>query len=213
MGRKTGQTPLVLAVIALTAACSGDQGPTGPAGPEGPEGPEGVQGPPGTANIISGRVTLTEADWSASTIFYSFETTPNSAFFWEDARYTDVSVPEISAGVVEDGAVLMWLTTAFDLSEFLPIPIRFSRNTTTAYTWSYYARISEENIRLLFLHERLDPAVSPPDPLATTQPDRILRWVIIPPAAAAAAETLPVHLGADATVRALAEQGFRLSHP
>ncbi len=31
-------------------------------------------------------------------------------------------------------------------------------------TWSYHARISEGTIRLLFLHERLDPAVSPPSP-------------------------------------------------
>lgn len=201
-------TLLVIPALVALSACSGDQGPTGPAGPQGPEGPQGIQGPVGNANVISGRVTLTEADWSASTTFYGFQINPTTGLFWEDARWADVDVPEITTDVVDDGAVLMWITTEFELDGFLPLPVRFTRNTSTAYTWSYYARISEGSIRLLFLHERLDPAVSPPSPLDTTQPDRILRWVIIPPAAAAAAETLPVHLGADATIQALADQGF-----
>lgn len=196
---------LVIPTLVVLNACSGDQGPTGPAGPQ---GPQGIQGPVGNANIISGRTTVTEADWSSDVIFYGFQVDPNVTFFWEDARYADVDVPEMTADVVENGAVLMWMSTEFGLEGFLPIPVRFSRNTTDAFTWSYHARVSEGAIRLLFLHERLDPSVSPPSPLASTQPDRLLRWVIIPPAAAAAAETLPIHLGADATVQALGEMGY-----
>jgi len=158
-------------------------------------------------------VTLTDDDWSSVLIAHYFEHTPNGAYEWERARFANVDVPEISAEVLEDGAVLTWLDTGFGQTNYQPLPVRFIRANNTPYTWSYHAQITEGRIRLLFMHERLDPAVTPPSPLTTVQPDRILRWVIIPPAVTLVAETLPVHLGAEATVRALVDHGFELSGP
>ena len=155
---------------------------------------------------------MTEDDWSDDIVSLPFEYAPLNYIYWEHARFADVAVPEITAEVADDGAVLMWLSTQAD-SEFMPFPVRFIRNTTQAYTWSYHARVTEGNIRILFLHERLDAEVVTPSPLLTFQPDRVLRWVIIPPEAAPLAETLPVHLGAEATVRALADSGLRMVSP
>jgi len=210
MRRTLTFTALFLGAI-LTAACTGDQGPTGPEGPQGPQGlqgPDGIQGPAGTANVVSGRDTLTEADWSSSTIFYGFQINPSTGFFWEDARYVDVAIPEITAAVIDGGAVLFWMSTNFSFTDFKPLPLQFIRNTTNQYTWTYDYLLSEGSVRFLFRHDRLDAAVAPPDPLSTTQPDRIFRWVIIPPAAAPLLATLPIQDGADAVVAALASRGF-----
>ncbi len=202
---------MMLALVTALAACEGSSGPTGPAGPAGPEGPEGAQGeqgPPGTANIISGRTTLTEADWSSSTLSMTFSFSPNSEIFRAPARYVDVAAPEITSEVYENGAVLVWLNVSNLQEHFAQLPYRFFRNSFNAFTWTYDVVVTEGNLRFLFMHEKLDPAVTPPSPLDVTQPDRVFRWVIIPPAAGIAAETLPLSQGADATLGALEQMGF-----
>jgi hypothetical protein len=79
-----------------------------------------------------------------------------------------------------------------------------------AYYWVHDARVTEGNIRILFYYESLDATVTPPSPLAATQPDRIYRWVIIPPAAASLRATLPLQAGPDAVLAELEEPGFEV---
>ncbi|MEX2471118.1 MAG: collagen-like protein [Gemmatimonadota bacterium] len=199
---------MMIALVTALAACEGSAGPTGPAGPAGPEGAPGVQGPPGTANVISGRVTLTESDWSDNTIQISFPVNPSTYFFRAPARYTDVAVPEITSGVYDDGAVLVWMSVTDRSPHFAQLPYRFFRNTIDDFTRTYDVVITEGNLRFLFLYEKLDPAATLPSPLDITQPDRVLRWVIIPPASGITGETLPIAQGADATLGALERMGF-----
>lgn len=201
---------IILATTAFLGACEGPTGPEGPQGPQGIQGPVGPQGPIGNANVISGRVTLTDGDWSTGTTQFSYNNAPGSHIFSVQARYSDVAVSDLTLDVINNGAVLLWLTPSISQpTVFASIPYRFRFIiTSTTYYWVHDAIVSEGNIRFLFFYEPLDASTTPPSPLATTQPDRIYRWVIIPPAAAAMQSTLPLAAGPDAVLAELEERGF-----
>ena len=201
---------IILATTAFLGACEGPTGPEGPQGPQGIQGVQGPQGPIGNANVISGRVTLTEADWSTNTTQFGYVNGPGSTIFSVPARYSDVAVSDLTLDVINNGAVLLWLTpNTYQPTVFAPIPYRFRFIiTTTTFYWVHDALVSEGNIRFLFFYEPLDASTSAPSPLDATQPDRIYRWVIIPPAAAAMQSTLPLAAGPDAVLAELEEQGF-----
>ncbi len=213
MTHRSGRVPVLTTLIAtagLLAACEGPTGPEGPQGIQGIQGQEGPQGPIGNANVISGRVTLTEADWSTTTVQLRFNTSPGTYFYAIPARYADVAVSDLTLDVINNGAVLLY-TAPDDArpNEFVPLPYRFRFiDTTVGYYRVLDARVQEGNIRFYYYYEVLDANVTPPSALEATQPDRVFRWVIIPPAAASTLSTLPLAAGPDAVLAELEERGF-----
>lgn len=180
MARPSAARRLALAAL-LLAACRGGDGPVGPAGPQGAEGPVGPQGPVGTANVISGRDTITEADWSSTTVQWSFFSPSFGSLASASMRYADIPVPALTARVLEDGAVLAYITPDLDYDFFVAMPFNFTVSSPT------YRRVLDFEprpgvLRVLFYHAPLEGSVTPPSPLTIAQPTRIVRWVIIPPA-------------------------------
>ncbi len=199
----------------MLAACEGEAGPTGPAGPtgaEGAQGPIGPQGPIGNANVISGQFTAAEADWSTTTVQFGFGTTTGGTSLGKPARYLDIAVPDITADVVTDGAVLVFMQHQNSpATSFVPLPFEFYQ-LTSSLSWNYLHLISAGNIRVLFFYRDLtDPSNFSDSPLSPAQMTRVYRWVIIPPAAAPVVAELDLALGADAIVSELRHRGFEVS--
>lgn len=202
-----------LTAALIVSGCEGPTGPEGPAGAQGPTGAQGPEGPPGTANVISGSVTLEDADWSSSTAQTKLGTSPSGTSFSKPARYVDVEVSDITADVITDGAVLVYMQVApsNDPTLYTQLPHRFLFLSGTV-AWHFVTEVTEENIRVLFFLEDLEDPTSFGDPLGPTQPTRDYRWVIIPPAAMTPAQVqaLPIEAGPDAVLDALADQGVEL---
>ena len=119
-------------------------------------------------------------------------------------------MPDLTLDVINNGAVLLY-TVPDDSrpNEFASLPYRFrSINSSLAYYWVLDARVQEGNIRFYLYFDVLDSDVTPPDVLAETQPNRIFRWVIIPPAAASMQSTLPLAAGPDAVLAELGARGW-----
>lgn len=83
---------LAAAMIMLTGnACK-----KGDAGPEGPEGPQGPAGPPNNANVVSRTFPTAGITWNAAPIF------------GVNYRIAELAMPEITAAVVDSGAILVY---------------------------------------------------------------------------------------------------------
>lgn len=203
-----------LTAVALLSACEGPTGPEGPVGPQGttgPEGPTGPQGPPGTANVITGSATIADADWSTTTVQLGLSLTPSSISYGKLARFVDIAVPEITATIAAEGLVAVWMQMKINnLSDYAPLPLRMVLLVSPT-AFHYFPMVSEGNIRVLFFLENLTDPGDVGQPLNYDQATRDYRWVIIPPAAAAEVETLPMDLGPRAVVEELGRRGFQVS--
>ena len=82
-------------VLGIFTACSGDQGPAGPKGDK------------GNANVMSGSLAPTDAEWLWNAN-YTLRTGPGSTTSWF-TRYVDVALPQITAGIIANGAVLVFM--------------------------------------------------------------------------------------------------------
>jgi hypothetical protein len=197
-------TLATLLAVAITAACAGEDGQNGATGP---------QGPPGTANVISGRDTVTNADWSTTTVQGSFNITPGGTSFSKPARFLDINVPAITAPVLSAGAVLVWMQshpggTQVDTTKYVQLPWIFTFVLGSHHI--YEREVTLGRIRVLYFIVDLSNPGTTVDPLAVTQATRIFRWVIIPPAASALVAALPADAGPDATLAALEAGGYRI---
>jgi hypothetical protein len=191
----------IVAATTMLAACSGE------------DGVDGAQGPPGTANVISGRDTVANADWSSTTTQIPYSTSNSSASFGKPARFLDLNVPQLTAQVHAGGAVLVWMQSApvlGDANTFVPLPWNFVF-LSSPNTYHYVLDLTPGRIRVLFFVQNLtDPGIFG-DPLAPTQATRIFRWVLIPPAAAAAVQALRLDDGPDVAIAELARRGFKVN--
>lgn len=201
----------ILLAVGGLAGCKGPTGPTGPQGAQGPTGPQGIQGPTGNANIISGADTVTNADWSSSTVQFSYATSNSSASFGKPARYVDFSVPADTGATFNSGAVLVWMQRDPVLTPNVYVQLPWLYNYVVGtQEYHYDLELKPGNIRVLFFIVDLSNPSSTPSPLTPTQATRIYRWVIIPPAAASIAASLNLAEGPDATISALRKYGFNV---
>lgn len=206
----------IVAGLTLALVVSGCEGPTGPEGSAGEQGPEGPQGPPGTANVITGSVTLEEADWSDDLRSATGVHISAGIGFGKPARYLDIEVTDITADVIADGAVLVYMETVRDdgslTTLYTQLPHRFLFSLGTV-AWHFDHELTEGNIQVLFFIEDLENPSNTVDPLGPTQATREYRWVILPPAATTAeqVQALPIEVGPDAVVEALEDRGFGLA--
>lgn len=194
---------LVLAVTVL--ACSGEDGRDGAAG---------MQGPPGTANVISGRDTVSNADWSTTTTQLVLSTGVGSASGGKPARFLDFNVAALTPEVHERGAVLVWMQVnphgpIQSQQAFMQLPYTFIFLSSNNL-FHYFLEITPGRIRTLFLVQDInDPSVFG-DPLTPVQATRIYRWVIVPPAAASVLASLRMEDGPDAALEMLERRGFNV---
>jgi hypothetical protein len=181
-------------VAAAVMSCTGKDGPTGP---------------PGTANVISGRDTVANADWSGSTVQTGYQSDPGVISFSKPARYLDLSIPQIDSVVAAGGAVLVWMQPdPYDEPTlYVPLPYVFLY-IGSGYTYHYEPEILPGKVRVLYYVVDLDNPTSSIDPLAATQATRIFRWVIIPPAAASLVPALSRQPSPDGALAMLATHGF-----
>ena len=149
---------LFIAAVAFISSCSkegptGPQGPQGVEGPQGPSGDQGIQGIPGqdgNANVHSYTYDVFTSDWN--------QVAPNYG--------VDLSVPEITQSILDDGAVLVYLSNGS--GGWMPLP----------YTswYSGYARLYKANI----LYEDVTIWVLDSDLTQTPNPgDRTFKIVVI----------------------------------
>ena len=83
---------------------SGSTGPAGPTGPTGPAGPTGPTGPTGTANVIySAWTDINGANWGPATVFFGV-----------NQRTYPVAVASITAAILNQGVVLVYMHFAGD---------------------------------------------------------------------------------------------------
>lgn len=87
-----------LVMFALMTSCKGDPGPVGPQGP---------QGDPGNSNVTMVNVSFTVADAGIDV--------SSQGFF-------DVNVPEITQGIVDDGAVLVFTENIAGNGQWIAMP-------------------------------------------------------------------------------------------
>lgn len=196
------------AIVALvvTVSCAGEDGATGP---------QGLQGPPGTANVISGRDTITNADWSTTTVQGTFNISPGGTIFSKPARFLDINVAQITNSVLSAGAVLVWMQpnpagSGADTTRYAQLPFVFT--FITGFHHIYDPQVTVGRIRVLYFIVDLSNPGTNPDPLAGQQATRIFRWVIIPPAASALVAALPPNATPEATLAALEAGGYRVVH-
>jgi hypothetical protein len=190
-------------------ACEGEVGPTGPAGPQGAEGAVGPAGPIGNANIISGSATYADADWSTTLVQFSYRSNPSVIQFGKQARWIDIAVPELTASVITDGAVFMWMRPIS--SVLVPLPYRF-QPVSSVWIHNYTHEIREGELRLLYyLENQEDAADISLSPLTITQATREFRWMIIPPTVTTNLIGLPLELGPEAVAGELRRRGLELA--
>ncbi len=102
---------LLAGALVSFAACKGDDGAPGPAGVAGPKGdtgttgatgptgPEGPAGPTGNANVTVVNKTIAATDWVAAS---------NPL-----VKYVDLTVPEITQSIVDNGFVMAYQAFPF----------------------------------------------------------------------------------------------------
>ena len=123
---------LLMALLLMVVGCEGDEGPTGPAG---------------NANVVTGTVTPTNAEWLWNSIYW-FGTAPGSGTGYF-SRYVDIDVEEITPEIISTGVVLVFFEAYPGTGNWTPLPFQFVSGGAT-YTYNIVDEVSEGLIRLHF---------------------------------------------------------------
>jgi hypothetical protein len=97
--------------LIVLAGCEGDQGPVGPAGPA------------GNANVKSGTVAPTNAEWLWNSVYTLKESTGQTTSYF--TRHVDVAVPQITAEIIANGAVLVFFEPLPGSGRWAPLNYSF----------------------------------------------------------------------------------------
>jgi hypothetical protein len=167
----------------------GPQGQQGTQGPLGPVGPQGPQGPPGNANVKTGIVTLTNAQWLWGGNWSLTTSTGSSTIY--STRSVNVNTNLVTAGIVTTGTVLVYFKPGND--GWVPLPYHF-----LDFTRNYYYNIVYEYkqglIRLHYFWDSNTVAGGVPSGLSTyVLPDYTFKYIIIGGAAARQMKTARIN--------------------
>lgn len=105
---------------------------------EGPAGPAGAPGEDGNANVRSGTVSLTNADWKWNS-FWTFTTSTGTQTLYA-TRYADINTELLTQEIADKGAVQVFFKP--DKDEWVPLPYHFldvTRNYFFNIVYSYKA--------------------------------------------------------------------------
>jgi hypothetical protein len=162
------------ALAVVVTACEGSDGPAGPAGP------------PGNANVTSGTFTVAPAeyvnDWWYMPVDGGTQANP--------AKVATVAVPAITADIVNNGAVLVYLhvpaASTGPSTHWALLPFH-QGGFGGGYLVSIKAAVTTGQVRIGYAHEVTDNATQPPPVYNAALPSYEFRYVAIAGVAPAAA--------------------------
>jgi hypothetical protein len=151
---------IIASVAILFAGCSkGSAGPTGPQGATGPAGPTGPQGPQGNANVMVDTFTIVNAQWVWNDDYILF--TGGGSFQEWFTRYYKRSFSKVTAGVIDSGMVLVYMTPDLsNSSQWSPLPYTF--DTGNGYSYDYVYVTTPGNVELEFYMPTTESSASAP---------------------------------------------------
>jgi hypothetical protein len=156
-------------------------------GCEGPVGPSGPAGSAGNANVVSGSFSVAPGDWTNDFWYFPVDGGTQG----NPAKVATVAVAAISAAIVSDGAVLVYLkvpeTSTGASTHWTLLPFH-QIGSGGGYLVSLKAAAKEGEILLGYLHEPTDASVVIPETYSATLPTYEFRYVAMAgvPAAAVA---------------------------
>lgn len=105
----------------------------------------GRAGVPGNANVVSRTVTLASSDFAWNSGFeFSNSTNSWTTYF---TRYADISMPAITQGVLDSGAVQVFFTPSSNLPDAW-VPLPFSIMNVGGYQTNYMVQIMAGRVRV-----------------------------------------------------------------
>lgn len=149
----------LLLMMPVAAGCSGDDGPAGPAG---------------NANVMSGSVTPTNAEWLWPGGYTQYWGSGSWTSYF--TRYYDIALTELSADLIDNGAVLVYMEPVPDSGRWVPLDHDFV-SFDAAYTMRYVYEASEGLIRLQYFMTPNQGAV--PSAQTYVLADLAFRYVLI----------------------------------
>jgi hypothetical protein len=153
---------LILLVVALfLAGCEGDMGPAGPAG---------------NANVMAGTISLTNAEWLAYSQWRM--TTDVGTITVKSTRYVEIPVAEITADIIANGAVLMYIEAETGSDRWTTLPFEFLHYTREYFINIVY-EVQEGMIRLHYFLMRAREGATLPDLAAHVIPAYEFKYVVI----------------------------------
>jgi hypothetical protein len=144
--------------------CEGDRGPTGPAGVD------------GNANVHSGTISPTSADWLWNST-YSFRTGEGSTTRYF-TRYVDIPDSAITADIISDGMVLMFFEAMPGGGNWAPLPYQFT-NFSSTFNYNIVYEVSEGMIRLHYFFTRISATATLPELSTVVIPTYPFRYVVV----------------------------------
>jgi hypothetical protein len=118
----------------------GPIGPVGPTGKDGKDGVDGQDGQDGNANVVSITKTIAPSDWIAT------GTLGEDLYF-----YYEISIPEITDDIVQNGAVIIYYKDIYGSYHALPVTYYFYVSSVDYYyhsTIRYSYQIGKVRIEL-----------------------------------------------------------------
>jgi len=128
---------LLATVVLMAMGCEGEQGPTGPSGDD------------GNANVTTGTVTPTSADWLWNSIYW-FSNQPDMGIGYI-SRYFDIPLEQLTAEFLATGVVLVYFEAYTGSGNWTPLPFQFVDGSQTHITNIVY-EVSESRIRLHYFN-------------------------------------------------------------
>ena len=155
---------LMTVALLLVAGCEGEQGPTGPSGAD------------GNANVVTGTISPTSAEWLWQGL-YIFQTTPGSwtSYF---TRYVEIPVAEITPDIIANGAVLVSFEARPGFGNWTPLPFQFV-DFSAAYIFNVVYEVSEGMVRLHFFYMLNYLGAATPDLETAAIPTYTFKYTVI----------------------------------
>ena len=123
---------LLMTLALMVVGCEGDEGPTGPMG---------------NANVVTGTITPTNAEWLWNSMFwFSTSTGSGTGYF---TRYVDIPVDEITPEIISTGVVLVFFEAYPGTGNWTPLPFQFVEGGG-GHIFNIVYEVSEGMIRLHF---------------------------------------------------------------
>ena len=155
--------PVIVALL-LVSGCEGEQGPVGPSGAD------------GNANVRTGTISPTNAEWLWRGS-YAFQTTPNSWTSYH-TRYVEIPVTELTPEFISTGHVLVFFEATPGSGEWTPLPFQFLDSSRT-FNYNIVYEVTAGIIRLHFFHTINDAGGSFPELENKLIPTYTFKYMVI----------------------------------
>jgi hypothetical protein len=162
---------LLTVAVLMVVGCEGEEGPTGPAGAD------------GNANVGTGTISPTNAEWLWNS-YYSMQISPGSWMSYY-TRYVDISVEEITPDIISTGLVLVFFEAEPESGNWTPLPFQYV-TFGSAYTYNIVYDVMEGMIRLHYFYTRNDLSVTVPNIETAVIPTYTFKYMVIEGTALAA---------------------------